>query len=128
MKKSLFPTSDLRPRLGRDVSVEQNKPRRPLRILLLEDNANDAELVNALLRSEGFSPAVSRVETRQSFSALLERGVFDLILSDYSMPGFNGKTALKLAREMCPDTPFIFVSGTLGEDAAIESLKEGATD
>src|SRR5438093_35957 len=117
MKKSLFPTTDHRPQGDREAARGQNQAPRPLRIAHLEDNPNDAELVCALLKSEGFAPAVSHAETCQTFTALLEHQVFDLILSDYSMPGFDGKTALRLARKICPKTPFIFVSGTLGEDA-----------
>lgn len=69
-----------------------------------------------------------RVDTRANFIAALEQKNFDLILSDYTIPGFDGREALSLAREKCPHTPFIFVSGTIGEDTAIEALKNGATD
>ena len=68
-----------------------------------------------------------RVDTREDFLSALD-GDLDLILSDYTMPGFNGREALLLAREKRPDVPFLFVSGTIGEDAAVEALKNGATD
>jgi len=69
-----------------------------------------------------------RVETRAGFIAALEQKSFDLIFSDFTMPGFDGREALSIARQKCPDTPFLFVSGTIGEDTAIETLKSGATD
>ena len=69
-----------------------------------------------------------RVETQADFFAALEQGGFDLILADYTLPSFDGLSALKIALEKCPDVPFIFVSGTLGEEVAIEALKIGATD
>src|SRR5581483_4595297 len=99
-----------------------------LRILHLEDDPTDAELVEILLHKQGIVCRIERVEDRNGFVGALERGEFDLILSDFSMPGFDGLGALALAREKCPDVPFIFVSGTLGEEAAVDSLKQGATD
>jgi CheY-like chemotaxis protein len=100
----------------------------PLRILHLEDNVNDAELIQAAVESEGIRARVTRVETQADFVASLDRGGFDIILADYTLPSFDGLSALKIALERCPDVPFIFVSGTLGEEVAIEALKIGATD
>ena len=100
----------------------------PLHILHLEDNPNDAELIQAALESEGIVSHVVRVETRDDFLAAVEQGRFDVILADYTLPTFDGLSALIMAREKCPDVPFIFVSGTLGEEVAIETLKIGATD
>ncbi|HKP51332.1 MAG TPA: PAS domain S-box protein [Chloroflexia bacterium] len=99
-----------------------------LRILYLEDEPLDAELVHETLTSEGIASDIIRVETREEFELALDQGGFDLILSDKSLPAFDGLSALALAREKRPDLPYIFVSGTLGEEAAIESLKNGATD
>ena len=99
----------------------------PLRILHLEDDVADAELVHAALEAEGMACEVTRVETRAGFQAALAQR-FDVILADHSLPGFDGLSALTLARQTCPDVPFIFVSGTLGEEVAIEALKRGATD
>jgi PAS domain S-box-containing protein len=99
-----------------------------LRVLHLEDNPHDAALIADGLRSEGIPAEITRVEDRDSYVKGLEQGSFGLIISDYTMPGFNGTSALTLAREKCPTTPFIFVSGTLGEDVAIESLKKGAAN
>jgi PAS domain S-box-containing protein len=100
----------------------------PLRILYLEDDPKDAELVQAMLGAEGVACEVTRVETRADFLASLEQDGFDLILADYSLPSFDGISALKLAVDKRPELPFIFVSGTMGEEVAIEALKIGATD
>jgi PAS domain S-box-containing protein len=100
----------------------------PLRILQLEDDPKDAELVQEKLELDGKACEFTRVETEPDFIASLEQGGFDLILADYSLPSFDGVSALKLAQQHCPNVPFIFVAGTLGEDVAIEALKIGATD
>jgi PAS domain S-box-containing protein len=100
----------------------------PLRILYLEDDPQDAELVQAMLEAEGVTCLVTRVETQQDFLASLEQDGFDLILADYSLPSFDGISALKLAVDRRPELPFIFVSGKMGEEVAIEALKIGATD
>src|ERR1700739_1933268 len=100
----------------------------PLRILSIEDDPNDTMLIQDLLEGEGIVCEVTRVETLDEFLASVEKGGVDLILADYTLPSFNGISALKLAMKACPDVPFIFVSGTLGEEVAIEALKLGATD
>ena len=100
----------------------------PLQILLLEDDATDAELVQELLEQEDFACEITRVEDRSGFLAALDQGGIDLILADYTLPSFDGLSALKLAIQARPYVPFIFVSGTLGEEVAIEALKIGATD
>ena len=100
----------------------------PLRILLLEDDPHDAELVCALLEANHFVCDVIRAQTRAEFLAALEDVEIDLILADYKLPSFDGLSALNLAQSARPDLPFIFVSGTLGEEVAIEALKVGATD
>jgi signal transduction histidine kinase/FixJ family two-component response regulator len=97
-------------------------------ILYLEDDPRDAELVQVMLETEGFACHVTRVETRVDFCASLERAGFNLILADYTLPSFDGISALKIAAEKRPEVPFIFVSGTLGEEVAIEALNIGATD
>src|SRR3984893_9090750 len=102
--------------------------RHPLRILSIEDDAKDAELVQDLLETEGIVCEVTRVDTEAALLASVEQGGIDLILADYSLPSFDGISALKFAMKTCPDVPFIFVSGTLGEEVAIEALKIGATD
>jgi PAS domain S-box-containing protein len=100
----------------------------PLQILLVEDDLKDAELIQGLLETEGIACEVTRVDTQAALVASLEQGGVDLILADYSLPSFDGISALKLAMKACPEVPFIFVSGTLGEEVAIEALKIGATD
>ncbi len=99
-----------------------------LRILLLEDSLLDAELIGANLTDGGIDCELFQVETRSDFLAALAKDDFDLILSDYSLPNFDGISALEIARRVCPEVPFIFVSGALGEELAIETLKRGATD
>src|SRR6202166_4567915 len=100
----------------------------PLRILSIEDDPKDAKLIQDLLEAEGVVCEVTRVDTQAALVASLEQGGIDLILADYSLPSFDGISALKFATKACPDVPFIFVSGTLGEEVAIEALKIGATD
>jgi PAS domain S-box-containing protein len=101
---------------------------RTLRILSLEDDANDAELIQELLRSDGLDCELTRVDTEAGFRSALELGGLDIILADYTLPSFDGLSALKLAQQMCPAVPFLFVTGTLGEEVAIEALKRGAAD
>ena len=101
--------------------------RQPLRILSLEDDPNDAELIQATLEADGIACELIRVDTQPAFEASIAESV-DLILADYTLPSFDGISALKFAIKACPDVPFIFVSGTLGEEVAIEALKIGATD
>jgi two-component system cell cycle sensor histidine kinase/response regulator CckA len=99
-----------------------------LRILHLEDDPSEAYLIRLTLETEGIPCVIEHVQNREDFAAALERGNIDFILSDYSMPGFDGMAALKMTREKSPDLPFILISGTMGEEFAIESLKSGATD
>jgi PAS domain S-box-containing protein len=99
-----------------------------LRILHLEDDRRDAELVRDTLAASSIVADVERVDCECDFVTQLEQNEFDLILADYSPPSFSGISALTIAREKRPDKPFIFVSGTPGEEAAIETLKSGATD
>src|ERR1041384_4794643 len=99
-----------------------------LRILNLEDNVIDAELNKATIKARWPESEIVRAASREEFITALEQGGFDIILSDFSLPGFDGRKALDLAREKRPEIPFLFVSGTIGEDTAVESLKTGATD
>ena len=102
--------------------------RHPLRILSVEDDPKDTGLIQDLFETEGIVCEITRVDTQASMLDLLKKAGVDLILADYSLPSFDGISALKLAIQVCPDVPFIFVSGTLGEEVAIEALKLGATD
>ncbi|MEW6511252.1 MAG: response regulator [Bacteroidota bacterium] len=99
-----------------------------LRILHLEDDTNDAELIRATLKEGGLDCTVDWVETRAQYEEALRENRCDIILSDYRVPGFDGLDALALAMKACPDVPFIFVSGTIGEERAIAAIKLGATD
>lgn len=100
----------------------------PISVLHLEDSDLDAEFVRVRLERSGLAVAVERVSDRKEFVARLESRRYDLILSDYQVPTFEGLAALELARVHQPDTPFIFVSGAMGEELAVETLKQGATD
>jgi len=95
---------------------------------MLEDDSADAELTRFALRKGGLHFSLNRVETKEDYLKEIKQDTPDLILSDYSLPGFDGHAALEIAREKCPQTPFIFVTGTMGEEVAIETLKSGATD
>jgi len=99
-----------------------------IRILMLEDEPADAQLIARELRQGGLTFSMQRVENKQFFLYELQNHTPDLILSDHGLPSFDGLTALSLAREKFPEIPFIFVSGKHGEHAAVESLKRGAVD
>lgn len=100
-----------------------------LKVLLLEDDPMDAELLTeGLRRSRELKVDVLWVSHEQAYEAALSDGGFDVVLSDYSLPGYSGPDALAKAREVLPDTPFIIVSGVMGEEIAVEMLKAGATD
>jgi signal transduction histidine kinase len=102
--------------------------KKPINILMLEDNAADAQLVELMFQRGALQAAFRRVERKSDFIRELERKPPDIILSDYALPTFDGLAALALARAKCPEVPFIFVTGTMGEEVAIETLKKGATD
>jgi two-component system, cell cycle sensor histidine kinase and response regulator CckA len=100
----------------------------PIRILHLEDDDSDALLVRSVLETEGIECRFLHARTREAFLDYLEGGDFDLIFADYSLKSFDGVAALAMAREKRPDIPYLFVSGTIDEELAIETLKQGATD
>ncbi|WP_409565041.1 response regulator [Methylobacterium sp. J-090] len=97
-------------------------------MLHLEDSDLDAELIEAELEAIGHPVVIERVMTRDDFAAAALPARHDLILADYVLPTFDGISALGIARAQCPEIPFVFCSGTLGEDVAVEALKNGATD
>ena len=100
-----------------------------LRILVVEDNASDAELELRELRRSWTAIDFRRAETEAEFRRALVEFQPQVILFDFSLPaGFDGMRALDLAREQAPDVPFVFVSGTIGEDRAVEAMRRGATD
>jgi PAS domain S-box-containing protein len=101
---------------------------RSLRILLLEDDARDRELVMERLKNDGLKCEFVNANSRQEFEQALNEGGFDLIISDFTLPSYQGTAALAFATRMAPTVPFLIVSGTIGEERAVESLKSGATD
>src|SRR5437867_538671 len=100
----------------------------PLRVLIAEDSEDDARLLLRELQRAGYQPTFERVDTPAAMTSALDRHAWDLVIGDYSMPAFSGPAALALLRARDPDTPFIFVSGTIGEDVAVEAMKAGAQD
>src|SRR6266704_771974 len=100
----------------------------PLKLLILEDNAFDAELEVGQLQAAGYDCDWLRVQTREDFVACLDRPDFELILADYNLPSFDGLSALGLMKERGLEIPYVMIYGTLGEERAIESVKAGATD
>jgi PAS domain S-box-containing protein len=116
--------------LGADQPIAQHRGinmTQPLRVLILEDNPEDAELLVRQLRRSGFEPDWRRVDTEKDYLANLD-GQLDIILSDYAMPQFDGMRALELLKQRELDIPFIMVSGTIGEDIAVQAVKKGAAD
>jgi len=97
-------------------------------ILHLEDNPLDAQLIQSTLASENLESNITITKTKNEFIEALNSQKFDLIIGDYSLPAFDGITALRIMQEKCLDTPFLFVSGAIGEDLAVETLKYGAFD
>jgi hypothetical protein len=99
----------------------------PLKLLIVEDNAADAELLVRALRRSGFEPEWKRVDTEAEFLRSVHPGL-DIVISDYEMPNFKGSWALQLVKLHCPEVPFIIVSGTIGEETAVEAMRNGAMD
>jgi PAS domain S-box-containing protein len=100
----------------------------PLRLLIVEDSEDDARLVVRELKRAGYEPIYERVDTAAAMRAALDGGSWDIVVSDFRMPQFTGTDALKLLRARDQETPFIFVSGTIGEDVAVEAMRAGAQD
>src|SRR5216684_8432124 len=100
----------------------------PIRVLLLEDTPSDAELMLRELQRASLEVTARRVETEEEFRQQLTEWPVDVILADYSLPTFDGEAALRIAREIAPEVPFIFVSGSIGEERAVLALRGGATD
>ena len=99
-----------------------------LQFVLLEDDPNDAELIQLELARNGLNVHWRHAASEKTFREALAEGNVDLVLADYTLPGFDGLAALKITQKTLPGVPFIFVSGSLGEERAIEALKSGATD
>ncbi|MFZ5877352.1 MAG: EAL domain-containing response regulator [Nitrospirota bacterium] len=101
---------------------------RPLRVLIIDDSEDDALLILEELKRSGYTPVHHRVDTVSALDAALGMGRWDIILSDYTMPGFSGADALAHVRSRVDDVPFVFVSGTIGEEAAVAAVRGGAQD
>src|SRR5665647_1135541 len=99
-----------------------------LKVLSLEDSLPDFELIRYQLLQTGYNLDLCRIETESEFVSFLHQNSYDIILADYNLPSFDALSALHLRNQICPGTPFICVSGTIGEDKAIELLKLGADD
>lgn len=99
-----------------------------IRLLLVEDNPDEAELLTLELRSAGFQLDWTRVDNADDLRRELTQGAWDMIISDFSMPKFDGLRAFGLAQELRRDVPFIFVSGALGEERAVQAIRAGARD
>jgi DNA-binding NtrC family response regulator len=99
-----------------------------LRLLLVEDSPEDAALMRHELERAGYDVASERIETENAFRRALTQGTWDAILCDFTLPQFSGESALRIVRESDADLPFIYVSGTIGEDVAVEAMKSGAQD
>jgi len=106
----------------------KNNEALPLRVLIVEDSPTDAVLVERELRRGGYDVTSERVETADAMRDALNRAPWDIILSDYSLPSFNAPAALEVLQASKLDLPFIIISGTIGEEVAVESLKAGAHD
>jgi DNA-binding NtrC family response regulator len=107
---------------------EADSAGRHARILILEDDAWDAALAQRLLVGASLDLVAVVVDTKESFVEQMAAFLPDIILSDYHLPGFSGQEALKIAQELHPEIPFIIWSGVLGDEAAVELIKQGATD
>jgi len=110
------------------VALKREAERAPLRVLHIEDSEDDSALVMRELERGGFNPVCQRVETGVAFKAALQAGEWDVIISDYSLPKYDGLTALADLRKWGKDIPFILVSGTIGEAGAVNAMRAGAQD
>ncbi len=110
------------------MKVKTETESKELKVLVLEDSLRDMELMREQLLTAGYRLDLTHVENEEGFTALLRETSFDLILADFKLPGFDAFGALEICRELCPETPFICVSGTIGEETAVELLKLGAVD
>jgi DNA-binding NtrC family response regulator len=111
-----------------NTSPEDGAAGRKARILIVEDEAWDAELAQRLMVTAGLAVTCVVVATRASYLEQLAAFRPDIILSDFHLPGFSGESAFRIAQEQCPNIPFVFWSGVLGDEAAVELIKQGATD
>jgi PAS domain S-box-containing protein len=108
--------------------MSQHITSKQVRILIVEDNHNDIDLLNHELKKSGFAPLLRIAQTKEEYEYELQQFKPEIILCDFSLPSFDGLTAFHIKQKIVPETPFIVVSGMIGEDKAIELVKEGVTD
>jgi putative nucleotidyltransferase with HDIG domain len=125
--RSAPPSTSAHGTLRADMSATSPAPR-DLRVLCLEDSPSDAELVRGVLSAEGYELEMDLAAERGRFEQLLAGDPYDVILADYRLPGFDARAALELAKAARPQTPFVCISATIGEEVAVELLKGGAVD
>ena len=97
-------------------------------LLVVEDSAEDRELIGDALRDAGLDPAILAIDTEPAFRAALSQQLPEAILADWTLPEFSGARALQIAQQLAPEVPFLFVSGTISEAAALSALRQGAVD
>jgi PAS domain S-box-containing protein len=110
------------------VKTTKQTPPKKINVLLVEDMENDALLIVRELRKQGYEPKYERVDTAEAMQAALNGNIWDIILSDHSMPSFSSGAALEIRKQKAPRVPFILVSGTIGEEAAVQAVKAGIAD
>ncbi|MBF0207974.1 MAG: response regulator [Oligoflexia bacterium] len=123
IKRDLYSTEN-----ETETETETNTEKRPLRILHIEDSPNDAEIILNQLNVAGISVQIDLALNEAQFTSFIQNSEYDLILADYNLPGLNGMTILRTAKSLSPHVPIIFVTGAIGEDMAVELIKQGATD
>ena len=101
---------------------------KPLRVLIVEDSEDDARLLLRAIEHQGYDPVSERVDSAEAMTAALDKGTWEVVLCDYSMPGFSAPAALSALQKAELDLPFIVVSGTIGEEQAVEMMRAGAHD
>jgi DNA-binding NtrC family response regulator len=99
-----------------------------LRVLIVEDSRDDTELMARFLKLNGYEVSFEQVSSAAACKSALDREVWDIVIADYALPGFSGLEALEICKKFGLDLPFIIVSGTIGEDIAVEAMKAGAHD
>ena len=114
--------------LSKSIPLYPPTMKHPLRLLLIEDSEDDAELLLAEIKGGGFAVTHRRVESAKGTIDALVTGQWDMVISDYNMPQFNGMAALEIVRQHDPDLPFLVISGDIGEDIAVDAMRAGARD
>src|SRR5262245_13044719 len=127
-REATDPPAVSNPRASTDAAAAHPRTSAPMRLLLIEDSDDDAMLILRELTRAGYAVSPERVASAEALGNALTRQRWDIAIADYTMPGFSGSAALALLREYDADMPFIFVSGTMGEDVAVAAMRSGAHD